>query len=42
MLIPPTNDGATPVYIAAQNGHAEAKHALKELGAKETGYCTIS
>ena len=29
----PIDDGATPVFIAAQNGHVDAIRVLKELGA---------
>ncbi len=30
---PPTQDGATPSYIAAHNGHAEALTVLRDGGA---------
>ena len=29
----PNDNGATPVYVAAQNGHIETIRVLKELGA---------
>ena len=38
----PKNYDCTPVVIAAQNGQLQAKHALKEFGAKGRFGCVIS